>query len=172
MHAVICAMHPFLGEPFVPPSILPGRLVDSNSFGSHLAYMSPVQVRTKSSWICWICYALPNGIVRTQWHCSLIATSTTGCSKFYTLEQQLTGPLTVLRGISLIYGVWQPYKQVCNTMWHKFFPLFLYITAPVFGAGARIYNHPKLIVMEKTIAPLFLAALDVRAQLRLENYHV
>ena len=60
---MICAMHPFLGEPSVPPSILPGRLVDSNSFGSHLAYMSPVHVITKSSWICSICYAVPNGIV-------------------------------------------------------------------------------------------------------------
>ena len=45
-----------------------------------------------------------------------------------------------LRGISLIYGVWHPYKHVCNIIWRKFFPLFSYITAPVFGAGARIYN--------------------------------
>ena len=36
----------------------------------------------------------------------------------------------------------------------------------MFGAGARIYNHPKLIVIEKTIAALFLAAPDIRAQLR------
>ena len=50
----------------MPPSILPGRVVDSNSFGSHLAYMSPVQVRAKSSRICSICYAVPNGIVRTR----------------------------------------------------------------------------------------------------------
>ena len=75
----------------MPPSILPGRLVDSNSFGSHLASMSPVQVKTKSSWISSICYAIPNGIVRTRWHCSLIATFTNGCSKFCTLEQPLTG---------------------------------------------------------------------------------
>ena len=84
----------------MPTSILPGRLVDSNSFGSHLAYMSPVQVRTKSSWISSICYALPNGIVRTRWHCSLIATSTTGCSKFCTLEQPFTGIFRIGCGVS------------------------------------------------------------------------
>ena len=71
-----------------------------------------------------------------------------------------------LRGILLIYGVWYPYKHVCNIIWRKFFPLFSYITAPVFGAGARIYNHPKLIVIEKTIAALLLAAPDIQAQLR------
>ena len=70
-----------------------------------------------------------------------------------------------LRGISLIYGMWHPYKHVCNIIWRKFFPLFSCITAPVFGAGARIYNHPKLIVIEKNIAALLLAAPDVRAQL-------
>ena len=89
--ALICAMHPFLGEPSVPPSILPLRLVDSNCFGRHLAYMSPVLVRTRSFWISSICYAVPNGIVRTRWHCSLIATSTNGCSKFCILEQSFTG---------------------------------------------------------------------------------
>ena len=36
----------------------------------------------------------------------------------------------------------------------------------MFGAGAHIYSHPKLIVIEKTIAPLLLAAPDIRAQLR------
>ena len=71
-----------------------------------------------------------------------------------------------LRGISLIYGVWHPYKHVCNIIWRKFFPLFSYITAPVFGAGARIYIHPKLIVTEKTIVVLLLEAPDIRAQLR------
>ena len=72
----------------------------------------------------------------------------------------------LLRGISLIYGVWHSYKHVCNIIWHKFFPLFSYITAPVFGAGARIYNHPKLLVTEKTTAALLLAAPNIRAQLR------
>ena len=71
-----------------------------------------------------------------------------------------------LRGISLIYGVPHPYKHVCNIIWRKFFPLFWYITAPMFGAGARMYNHPKLIVIEKTIAALLLSAPDIRAQLR------
>ena len=71
-----------------------------------------------------------------------------------------------LRGISLIYGVWHPYKHVCNIIWRKFFPLFSYITAPVFGAGARIYDLHKVIVIEKNIAPLLLAAPDIRAQLR------
>ena len=62
--------------------------------------------------------------------------------------------------------MWHPYKQLCNIIWRKFFPLFSYITALVFGAGARIYNHPKLIVIEKTIAALLLAAPDIRAPLR------
>ena len=69
-----------------------------------------------------------------------------------------------LRGVSLIYGVWHPYKHVCNIICRKFFPLFSYITAPVFGAGARIYNHPELIVIQKTMNALLLAAPDRRAQ--------
>ena len=73
------------------PLDIAGRLVDNNSFGSHWAYMSPVQVRTKSSWIRSICYAVPDSIVRTRWHCSFIATSTTGCSNFCTPEQPLAG---------------------------------------------------------------------------------
>ena len=71
-----------------------------------------------------------------------------------------------LRGISLIYGMWHPYKHVCNIIWRKFFPLFSYVMAPVFGAGARIYNHPKLIVIEKTIVALLLAAPGIQAQLK------
>ena len=47
-----------------------------------------------------------------------------------------------------------------------FCPLFSYITAPVFGAGARINNHPKLIVIEKTITALLFPAPDIQAQLR------
>ena len=82
MCTLICAMHPFLGEPSVPPSILPGRQVDSTSFRSHLACMSPVKVKNKSSWIFSMCYAIPNGIVKIRLHCSLIATSTSGCSNF------------------------------------------------------------------------------------------
>ena len=59
-----------------------------------------------------------------------------------------------------------PYKHVCNILWRKFFPLVSYITAPVFGASARIYNHHKLIVIEKSIAALLVAAPDIRAQIR------
>ena len=79
----------------MPPSILPGRLVDNNSFGSHLAYMSPVQVTTNSFWTCSICYTVPNDIGRTRWHCSLIATFAIGCSIFCTLEQPLTGIIRI-----------------------------------------------------------------------------
>ena len=71
-----------------------------------------------------------------------------------------------MRGILFIYGVWHPYKCVCNIIWRKLFTLFSYTTAPLFGTGARIYNHPKLIIIEKTIAVLLLAAPDIRAQLR------
>ena len=46
MCAVMCAMHPFLGEPSVPAFILLRMLVGSNSFGSPVSYMSPVPVRT------------------------------------------------------------------------------------------------------------------------------
>ena len=70
------------------------------------------------------------------------------------------------KSISLIYSVWQPYQHVFNIMWRKFFPLFSYIIAPVFWAGAHTCNHPKLIVIEKTIAALLLAAPNMRAQLR------
>ena len=114
-----------------------------------------------------ICYAVPNGIVRTRWHCSLIATSPTGCSNF--LYSRATTDWNFpdgLQGISLIYGVWQPYKHVCTIMWRIFFPLFSYITAPVFGAGARTNDRAKLIVIEKTIAAGSLSAPDIQAQLR------
>ena len=108
-----------------------------------------------------------HGIVRTRWHCSLIATSTTGCSKFLYSRSPIDRNFPDwLRGMSFIYGVWHPYKQVCNIIWSKFFPPFSYITAPVFGAGARIYNRPELFVIEKTIAALLLGAPDIRAQLR------
>ena len=47
-----------------------------------------------------------------------------------------------LRGISLMYGVWHPYKHVCNIIWRKFFPLFSYITAPVFGPVRAYITTP------------------------------
>ena len=36
----------------------------------------------------------------------------------------------------------------------------------MFGAGARIYHHPKPIVIEETVVVLLLAPPDIRAQLR------
>ena len=74
--------------------------------------------------------------------------------------------LVWLRGISVICGVWHPYKHGCNIMWRKSFLLFSDITAPVFWACACMYNHPKLIVIEKMLAALLLATQDIRAQLR------
>ena len=101
----------------------------------------------------------------TQRHCENPMALLVDCNIHYRVLKFLCSRATIdwnfpdwLRGILLIYGVWHPYKHVCNIIWRKFFPLFSYITAPVFGAGARIYNHPKLIVIEKTIAPLLLAA--------------
>ena len=44
--------------------------------------------------------------------------------------------------------------------------MFSYMNAPVSGAGARIYNHPKLIVNKKTLVVLLLEAPNVRAQRR------
>ena len=38
--------------------------------------------------------------------------------------------------------------------------------APTFQAGARIYNHPKLSVIEKTVAVLLIAAPDLQTPLR------
>ena len=109
----------------------------------------------------------------TQRHCQNPMALLVDCNIHYRVLKFLYPTATVdwsfpdwLRGISLIYGVWHPYKHVCNIIWRKCFPLFSYITAPVFGAGARIYDHPKLIVIEKTIAALLLAAPDIRAQLR------
>ena len=109
----------------MPPSILPGRLVDSNSFGGHLAYISPVHVRTKSSWISSICYAVSNGSVRIPM--ALLV----DCNIHYRVLKFLYCRATIdwnfpdwLRGISLFYGVWHPYKHVCNIIWRKFFPLF------------------------------------------------
>ena len=109
----------------------------------------------------------------TQRHCQKPMALLVDCNIHYRVLKFLYSRATIdwnfpdwLRGISLIYGVWHPYKHVCNIIWRKFFPLFSYITTPVFGAGARIYNHPKLIVIEKTIAALLLSAPDIRAQLR------
>ena len=101
----------------------------------------------------------------TQWHCQNPMALLVDCYIHYRVLKFLYSRATIdwnfpdgLRGMSLIYGVWHPYKHVCNMIWRKFFPLFSYITAPVFGAGARIYNHPKLLVIEKTIAAILLAA--------------
>ena len=152
------------------PSILRERLVDSYSFGSDLACTSPAEVKTKSSWISSICYLLRS----TQRHCHNPMGLLGDCNIIhYQVLMFLYSRATIdrnfpdwLRGISLIYGVSNRYKHVCNIIWRKFFPMFSHITVPVFGAVVRIYNHPKLIVIEKTIAALLLAAPDIRAQLR------
>ena len=109
----------------------------------------------------------------TQRHCQTPMALLVDCNIHYRVLKFLYSRATIdwkfpdwCRGISLIYAVWHPCKHVCNIIWRKFFPLFSYINAPVFGAGARIYNHPKLIVIEKTIAALLLAAPGIRAQLR------
>ena len=109
----------------------------------------------------------------TQRHCQNPMALLVDCNIHYRVIKLLNSRATIdcnfpdwLRGILLIYGVWHPYKHVCNIIWRKFFPLLSYITAPVFRAGARIYNHPKHIVIEKTLAALLLAAPDIRAQLR------
>ena len=62
--------------------------------------------------------------------------------------------------------MWHPYKHVCNIILRKFFLFLSFITAPIFGAAARKDDHPKLIVIEKTIAALLLAAPDIRPQLQ------
>ena len=109
----------------------------------------------------------------TQRHCQNQTALLVDCNIHYRVLQFLYSRAAIdrnlldcLRGISSIYSVWHPYKHVCNIIWHKFFPLFSYITAPVIGAGACIYNHPILLVIEKTIASLLLAAPDIHAQLR------
>ena len=116
---------------------------------------------------------LPNMLCTTQRHCHNPMALLIDCNIHYRVLKFLYPRATIdwnfpdwSRGISLIYGVWHPYKHVCNIIWCKFFLLFSYITAPVFGAGARTYNHPKLIVIEKTIAALLLAAPHIRAQLQ------
>ena len=109
----------------------------------------------------------------TQRHCQKPMALPVDCNIHYRVLKILYSRASIdwnfadwLRGISLIYGLWHPYKHVCNIIWRKFFLLFSYITAPVFGAGARIYNHAKLIVIEKTIATLLLAAPNIRAHFR------
>ena len=106
----------------------------------------------------------------TQRHCQNPMALLVDCNMHYRVLKILYSRATIdwkvldwLRGISLIYGVWHPYKHVCNIILRKFFPLFSYITAPLFGAGAHIDSH--LIVIEKTIAALLLAAPDTRAPL-------
>ena len=110
---------------------------------------------------------------RTQRHCRNPMALLVDCNIHDRVLNFLNSRATIdwkfpdwLRYFSLIYGVWHPHKPVCNIIWRKFFALFSYITAPAFGAGARICSHPKLIVIEKTIVALLLAAPDIRAQLR------
>ena len=161
----MCAIHPFVGEPSVPPLILPGLVVNIKSFGSPLTHMSRVQLKPKSSWIYSRCDAVPNDIVIIQGRCSLIATSTTGCSRFCTLATIDLQLPDWLRGIPLTYGVWHSYKHVCHVMWRKFFALFAYITAP-FEACPQIYDHRKLIDVVTTLAMVLLVAPDLQPQLR------
>ena len=122
---------------------------------------------------------LLNMLCSAQRHCQNAMALLVDCNINYGVLKFLYSRATIdcnfldwLRGISFIYGVWHPYKRVCNIISRKFFPLFSYITALVFGAGARIYNHPKLFVMEKTIAALLLAAPHIRAPFRQKNYPV
>ena len=108
----------------------------------------------------------------SQRHCRTPMALLVDCNIHYRMLKFLSSRATIdwkftewLRRISLIYGDWHPYKHVCNIIWCEFFALISDITAPVFGAGARMYNHPKLIVIEKTIDALLVAAPNIQAQL-------
>ena len=81
----------------------------------------------------------------TQRHCQNPIALLVDCNIHYRVLKFLYSRATIdwlfldwLRGISLIYGVWHGYKHGCNIIWRKLFPRFSCITAPVFGAGARI----------------------------------
>ena len=83
---------------------------------------------------------------RTQQHCQNPMALLVDCNIHYRVLKFLYSRATIdrnfpdwLRGISLIYGVWHPYEHVCNIIWRKLFPLFSYITPPVFGARARMH---------------------------------
>ena len=109
----------------------------------------------------------------TQRHCQNPMASLVDCNIHYQVLKVLYSRAPIgwnfpdwLHGISLIYGVWHPCKHVCNITWRKFFPLFSYITAPVFCVGARVHDPLRLVVIEKTFTALLLAARDIRAQLR------
>ena len=109
----------------------------------------------------------------TQHHCLNLMASLVDCNIHYQVLKILYSRAIIdwsfpdrSRGIWLIYGVRHPHKRFWHIIRRKLFPLFSYVTAPVFGAGARMYKQPKLIVIEKTIVVLLLAPADIQAQLR------
>ena len=158
-------MHPFLGKP-CPLDI-------AREAGRQQLFWKPFGIYESRTSQNQELLDLLDMLRSTQRHCQNSMALLVDCNIHYLVLKFLYSRATIdwnfpdsSRGISLIYGAWHPYKHVCNIIWRQFFPLFLFITAPVFGAGARIYDHPKLIVIEKTIAALLLAAPDIRAQLR------
>ena len=85
----------------------------------------------------------------TQRHCQMPMALLIDCNIHFPVLKFLYSRGTIdwnfpdlLRGISLVYGVWHPYRHVCNIIRRKFFPLFAYITTPAFGAVRAYITTP------------------------------
>lgn len=76
----------------------------------------------------------------------------------HTVNYNVTG---WLHEIPLIYGVWHPYKHLCNLVFRSFLPFFAYVMDGDLKPGSKVYSNPKLFVIERTVACLFLSVQDI-----------
>ena len=63
--------------------------------------------------------------------------------------------------VPVVYGVWHAYKFVVTHTFRVFWPILSYLRKGLLRPGSTILSYPKLIVMEKTIAALMLATLQI-----------
>ena len=71
-----------------------------------------------------------------------------------------------MRNLPMIYGVWHPYKHVCNVFFRRWLPLLAHLMHNAVDEETVIYSHPKLIVIEKLVATIFVHGYELRRYLR------
>ena len=82
---------------------------------------------------------------------------------------------TGMKDFILIYGVWHAYKFVFHHLYRTFFSVFLYLDRGDVQPGTDVPMHPKLALVEKLIAALWIGGsplvdeIDKEIQ-RLEDY--
>ena len=69
----------------------------------------------------------------------------------------------------LHFGIWHAYKQCVVFVWDAFFAFFAFVEYPALATQpevTQVTNYPRLILKERMIASMFLAAPAVRKSIR------